>query len=222
MRPRRMTSWNAIGCSSAASPIITAQPPGRRRLSASRRVSGVPAASNTRSASPGTSGPAKTSEAPRACAAARRPSCGSTTPIHSASIACSVTSPIVPAPITTARSAGPPSSPARPIRAACTPLASGSASAPSRASAPSGSALRRWAGTATSSAKPPGRWTPSSCRSAASCSMPGSASGAATSGLTAARRPSHSGPTPSPRATTRPATSWPITSGGVRLACSPR
>jgi hypothetical protein len=134
------------------------------------------------------------------------------------SAACSVTSPIVPAPITTARSAGPPS------RTACTPLASGSISAPTREETPSGSTRASEARTRTRSANAPGAWTPTSTRSRHTLEKPALHSAHdphPLSGLTATRAPSSSD-APSPAATTRPANSCPMTSGGVRLPMWPR
>ena len=58
--PRRMRWWNGSGVSSAASPIIIAQPPGRTSSSASRRVASTPTASNTRSTPRGRSSGALT------------------------------------------------------------------------------------------------------------------------------------------------------------------
>src|SRR3954470_5286120 len=147
--PRRTTPWKSTGVASAARPTITAHPPGRTRSMASRRVPTAPTASKARStpaaptASRSPSSPAHTSDAPSVRAVARRPSCGSSTATRSAppsTTAWSTISPIVPAPITTARPVGPASTPARAIRAAWTPLASGSASAPRRGAGPAGSA----------------------------------------------------------------------------------
>ena len=224
--PRRISWWNGERRLSAARPIIIAQPPGRTSSRASRRVDSAPTASNTRSTPRGRSSGAPTlASAPNRSAAARRSSLSSRTPAHStppSTTACSVIRPIVPAPITTARSTGPPSTLSRPTRAAWTPLASGSASAPTRASTSSGSARSRSAGTRTASAKPPGRWTPINSSSESSCSIPTVAPAPCTIGLTAARRSRQRSSTPSPTATTRPANSWPMTSGGVRLAWWPR
>ena len=77
------------------------------------------------------------------------------------SAACSVTSPIVPAPSTTARATG---SPASPSRTAWTPLASGSISAPTRAETPSGSARASAAGRGHEVGERAGGWTPISAR----------------------------------------------------------
>ena len=137
----------------------------------------------------------------------------------SSSAACSVTSPIVPAPITTARS-----TPGGASRTAWTPLASGSISAPTRDEMPSGSTRASAAGTFTKSANAPGTWTPTSTRSRHRFVSPARHSRHSPqplSGLTATRAPSSSD-APSPAATTVPANSWPITSGGVRLPMWPR
>src|SRR3954447_4146052 len=132
------------------------------------------------------------------------------------SAACSVTRPIVPPPSTTARLTGSRDSPSR---TACTPLGSGSTSAPVRAETPSGSGRTSAAGTRTRSAKAPGAWTPMSTRSAHRLVWPSRHSAhlpQPLSGLTVTRAPSSSS-APGPPATTTPANSWPITSGGVRL-----
>ena len=111
MRPRRITSWKATG---ARRRRARSSPRSRRGAGARARAGASlgPAASNTRSA-PSRLWAATTWSAPNAAAASRRSAWGSTTPTpRRRSAACSVTRPIVPAPITTARSAGPPSTPA--------------------------------------------------------------------------------------------------------------
>ena len=161
---------------------------------------------------------------PARARARRRCVCGSRTltcSMSDSSAAWRVIRPIVPAPITTARPTG---SPASPRRTAWTPLASGSTSAPARAVTSSGSARTLAAGAVTRSAKAPSWWTPIRVRRGHRFSWPAAHSRQLphpASGLTVTRAPSHA-PAPAPAATTTPANSWPITSGGVRLPMWPR
>ena len=156
-------------------------------------------------------------------ARARRSSCGSTTAtcgMPCSSAACSVTSPIVPAPITTALS-----TPFGARRTAWTPLASGSISAPTRAETPSGSTARIGRADLDEVGERARDVDADEHAVAAEVRVPGDGTAGTRrsrdNGLTATRAPSSSD-APSPVATTVPANSWPMTSGGVRLPMWPR
>ena len=198
-----------------------ASPARRRRRGRGRRR--APRSRRARRRAPRRASP-KASCAPSASARSRRCAWGSRTAtcaMPDSSAACSVTSPIVPAPSTTARAdrvAGQPEAHrvhavgqrldqradarrdavgqrARVGRRRGHEVGEGAVVVDADQRAPRAQVLLAGARTAGSARSPP-------------------------SGLTATRAPSHA-PAPAPAATTTPANSWPITSGGVRLPMWP-
>ena len=212
--------------------------PDQHRAAAGPQQRGRPAAGWPRCRPRRTRRPRRRAPAPRrGGTSARRPArlrrraarrCGSSSarPARSrpSTAACSVISPIVPAPRTTARSTGPPSVPALPdphgVDAVRERL--GQHGAP-RVGADRERGRSRPSGTVTRVANAPGRWTPISWRRSDSCSIPGERVVARHERIDGRRRRAAPGriDAGAEAPTTWPAKAWPMTSGGVRLACAP-
>ena len=223
----RTTSWKPSVVSSFASPMQTIVPPGRSSSSPSARVASRADRVEHEVGLAGVAAPraSRRRRARRATSArARRSSCGSTTAtcgMPSSSAAWSVTSPIVPAPMHD----GALDAVGGASRTAWTPLASGSISAPTRDETPSGS-TPRVGGADPHEVRERARDVHADQHAvAAEVRVPGAAQpalAAAAQGVDRHPRALELRRRPRPVATTVPANSWPMTSGGVRLPMWPR